>query len=286
MSVTATAAPAPQVVPIRDRLVRPPDPAILGRPLQIMPERLVRSHGAVRRLLHFAFRDGYSVLDLTYGAGGCWRRPLPPDISLTTSDGSPDIGADHHLDYRATGLPDGAYDVVVFDPPHTGDQSEVSYFGRRYRSAVRGNDALVQDVVAGAVEALRISAVGVIAKLADTNHGSELVLLSYEVIAALGRPYTLLMTYRTSGIANPRHKVQRIPDSNGAIYLAFRKDSPKHQDFDKLYARQEMSRLAAPQASRLCENCDRPIGDRRADALTCSDRCRQRMRRRGGRSAG
>jgi hypothetical protein len=221
------------------RLIRPPDPAIEDRTLQAMPEGSTKSHGAVRRLLHLAFRDGHTILDLTYGSGGCWSPPSPPGIRLSTNDLCPDVPAQHHRDYRATGLPDGAYDVVVFDPPHTADQSAVSYFGRRYRSAVKGNDALVEDVVAGALEAFRIGAVGVIVKVADTNHGSEFVQLSYAVTAALGRPYTQLLTYRPSGIANPRHVAQRVPDSTVAVYLAFRKDSHKHRDFDTLFARQE-----------------------------------------------
>jgi hypothetical protein len=172
---------------------------------------------------------------------------------------------------------------VIFDPPHTADQSDVSYFGRRYRSAVRGNAALVEDVVAGAVEAMRVSSVGTIVKVADANHGGELVLLSYEVIAAIGRPYTQLRTYRSSGIGNPRHKAQRVPDSVGAVYLAFRRGGHHHRDFDELYRRQEASRIAVRHEHRRCATCDNPIGDRRADAKTCSDRCRQRARRVRGR---
>ncbi len=54
--------------------IRPPDPALRGTGLRF---GRYASHEAVRWYLHFAFRDAHSVVDLSYGAGGCWRRPYP-----------------------------------------------------------------------------------------------------------------------------------------------------------------------------------------------------------------
>lgn len=273
---------APVALLSQRRLIRPPDPAIRGRTLQYMPAKAVPSHNAVRRLLHCAFRDAASVLDVTYGAGGCWKLPLPPGIDLTTNDLDPDAGANLRLDYRATGLADGTFDVVVYDPPHTADNGQSGYFWARYRGTARGNDALVDDVVAGSLEAWRVSRLGIIVKLTDASHGSELVMLSYEVIRALGaRAYGQITTYRPAGIADPKHTVQRTPDSNGAIYLAFRHGSHQHRDFDRLYGR-PVSRLESLNSTRKrCDSCDTPmLSNRRSDARTCSDRCRTALKRR------
>src|SRR3712207_9308891 len=57
------------------RAIRPPDPIIRGTTLAYMP---IDGHEATRRLVHLAFRDAHTALDLTYAHGGFWREPLPP----------------------------------------------------------------------------------------------------------------------------------------------------------------------------------------------------------------
>jgi hypothetical protein len=275
-----TAQRAPTLVTDRP-LIRPPDTAIRGTTLHYMPERQVPSHEAVRRLLHYTFRDAVSVLDLTYGGGGCWHAPLPPGIALTTNDLAPSVAADLHLDYRATGLPSGSFDVPVIDWPHTADNGKSGYFWRQYRGTAKGNAALVEDVVAGALEAWRIARVGIIVKLTDASHGSELVLLSYEVIAALGmRPYAQITAYKPAAITNPRHRAERVPRSNGAIYLTFRKDGPTHKSFDDLYERQPAALRIGP-ILRLgrCANCNDKLPSGRSHRAYCKDACRQRAYR-------
>src|SRR5688572_26761287 len=102
-------------------MIRPPDPAIRGVTLTHM---MIENDEAVRRLLHLGFRYAHSCLDLTRGAGGCWSGPLPPGLRLTTNNVDPSSHVDLHVDYRATGVPDGYCGVVLFDPPHTADNGE------------------------------------------------------------------------------------------------------------------------------------------------------------------
>src|SRR5207248_9914461 len=135
-------------------------------------------------------------------------------------------------------------------------------------------------IEAGAREAWRVASVGILVKVADHSHAGELLLLSDWVKAVVPvQPYTVLHTYRPAYLHDGKRRAERVPRTNGATYLAFRKDGHQHRDFDHLFRRQTTSRLAGLAERRRCAMCDTPIGDRRADAATCSDRCRQRARR-------
>src|SRR4051812_36569865 len=144
-------------------MIRPPDPAIIGTTLRFMP---IRSHEAVRRLVHLAFRDARSALDLTYLDGAFWRGPLPPGLTVTGNNLDPASSADLHLDFTATNLSAGAYDLVVIDPPHVADAGANGIMGARY-GTVRGSAALRELIEAGCREAWRIAAVGIVVKIAD-----------------------------------------------------------------------------------------------------------------------
>jgi hypothetical protein len=216
-------------------LVRPPDPAIVGTTLTYMP---IRSHEAVRRLVHLVFRDAHAAIDLTYAGGAFWAAPLPPGLVVTSNNRDPSSRADLHLDFTATGLPDGAYDLAVYDPPHTADGGAASIMATRY-GTIRGTAALREMIEAGAREAWRVASVGTLVKVADHSHQGELLLLSDWIKAAIGaRPYFVLHTYRPTYLRDGKHRVERVPRNNGATYLAFRKDGHQHRDFDRLHARQ------------------------------------------------
>jgi hypothetical protein len=216
---------------------------------------------------------------LTYAAGGFWKRPYPPDVTVTTNNIDPWSRADLSLDFTATGLPDGAYDLVVYDPPHLADLGVDSVMGRRF-GTVRGTAGLRLLVTAGVGEAWRIARVGIVVKLADHSHGGEFLQLTRWVVEHLDvDPYFVAHTYRPP-LRDGKWRVQRVPRSNGADWLVFRKDGGKHLDFDRLYARQQVSRIATPPSTRICAICDSALGQRRADAETCSARCRQRAHRR------
>jgi len=220
-------------------VIRPPDPILAGQTtLTYMCD--VSSDVAVRHLLHLCFRDCLTVLDLTYGAGNFWSPPLPPGISLARNSLDPDVEAEFRVDYTNTKLQAGIDDLVIFDPPHTADNGETGHFKQRYGGKVKGNVGLMTDIRQGTAEAWRLARLGILVKVADTSHGGELLMESHWVQQEIGRiPYAVIHTVKRHPILDPKHKVQRVPKSNGAVYLAFRKDSHKHRNWDALHARQE-----------------------------------------------
>jgi hypothetical protein len=216
--------------------IRPPDPAIVGTTMRYMP---IRSHEAVRRLVHLAFRDCHSSLDLTFAHGRFWTDPLPPGLSVTTNNLDPSSDADLHIDFQSTGLPDDAYDLVIYDPPHIADGGKASIMATRY-GTVKGTSGLREMIQAGAREAWRVARVGVLVKVADHSHQGRHQRLSRWVEDALGAElYFDLHTYRSAHLRDGKHRGTRVPRSNGASYLVFRKSGPVHLDFDRLYDRQQ-----------------------------------------------
>jgi hypothetical protein len=261
------------------RPIRPPDPAIRGT--SVMFGRY-GSADACRRLVHLAFRDAVTALDLTYAAGRFWRSPLPPGLVVTSNNLDPRTGTDLHLDFTATGLPDAAYDLVVYDPPHVADGGASGIMTLRYGS-IRTTTALRDLIVDGAREAWRISRVGILVKVTDHHHGGVFVDETAWIRDAIpAHPYTRLSTVRARGLVSPRQwRAERVPRSNGAVYLVYRHDDHRHVDFDALYRRQAL-RFAEVER---CRNCNAPLFDRRPQTATCSSACRQRAYRQRRREA-
>lgn len=206
----------------------------------------IGSAEAVRRLVHLVYRDAVTALDLTYANRGFWQDPLPPGLVVTSNNLDPASATDLHLDFTATGLDTGTYDMVVYDPPHIADGGQGSIMARRF-GTVRGVAALRDLIEAGALEAWRVARVGVLVKVADHSHQGEHQPLSDWIKAVVpARPYTVMHTYRPVYLRDGKHRAVRVPRNNGATYLAFRKDGHQHRDFDRLYARQtEQGRGAA-----------------------------------------
>ena len=235
MSVTATPSRIPPSVTDRAP-IRPPDPAIPD--VVPMVYATIKGHEATRRLVHLAFRDAHTALDLTYAHGGFWRDPLPPGLALTTNNPDPASAAALHLNFARTGLRDGAYDLVVYDPPHVADGGTNGIMARRF-GTVRGTAALRELIEAGAREAWRVASVGILVKVTDHNHQGELLLQSDWVKGVVPvPPYTMLHSIRRGHLRDGKHRVVRVPRSNGAVWLAFRKDDHHHRNFDQLYERQ------------------------------------------------
>lgn len=218
------------------RPIRPPDPAIAGPTLRYMA---IDSAEATRRLVHLVFRDCSTALDVTHAHAGFWRDPLPPGLTLTINDFNPASRADLHLDFRSTGLPDGAYDLVVFDPPHLADGGKTGIMARRF-GTVRGITALRELIQDGAREAWRVAAIGVLVKVVDYAHQGQHRQLSRWVEAALTEaPYTDLHAIGHT-LTDGKWRACRVPRNNGSIYSTFRKSGPLHLNFDTLYARKEV----------------------------------------------
>jgi hypothetical protein len=158
---------------------------------------------------------------------------------MTTNNLDPSSAADLHVDFTATGLPDGAFDLVIYDPPHVADGGETGIMGARY-GTIRGVAALRELIQAGAREAWRVAAVGILAKVADHAHQGEHQPLTDWVKDAISMPlYTELHTLRPGYLRDGKHRATRVPRSNGATYLVFRKSGHRHIDFEGRYARQE-----------------------------------------------
>lgn len=242
-------------------MIRPPDPLVATPTLAVAP---YGSAEAVRRLLHLAYRDCVTVLDLTYGAGRFWEAPLPPGIVLSKNVWTGTQAATrvsdslwrYSVDFTDARPLDGkSFDLVAYDPPHVADAGAGGLYKARYGTA-KGTAALRLLIEEGFLEARRLARLGVLVKLADHAHGGEWLHLTDWVNRVRGgyNQYTLgdapflycaLHTYRPSNTVDPKWTVQRVPRSNGATYLCFRLDSPKHRDFDREYARQEKARRTA-----------------------------------------
>jgi hypothetical protein len=274
MTVTATARDRGQTVTDRP-LIRPPDPTIRDTMLRI---GRYSSAQAVRILLHCFFRDAHTAGDLTYGAGGCWKRPYPPGLKIVTNNIDPDAATDLHVDYTATGLPDLAWGVGIWDPSHLPHLAPTSFMAQRY-GTVRSTAGFWKMIEDGAREAWRVSSIGIIVKLCDFPNGGAYLPLTSWAYEALGVEPCYVMHTVGRPSPRPQGEVARVPRNNGADWLVFRKDGNRYPDFIKRYERQQASRLASLAEHRRCAICDTVIGDRRGGARTCSDRCRQRLRR-------
>ena len=261
----------------RSRLIRPPDPAI--RSTTVAYGRY-NSAEACRRLVHLAFRDAHSALDLTFAAGRFWRDPLPPGLLITSNNLDARAATDLHVDFRATGLADGAYDLVVYDPPHVADGGANGIMARRYGS-IRTTASLRELIVDGAQEAWRIARVGIVVKVTDHHHGGAFIDETDWIRRAIpAHPYTRLSTVRARGLASARQwHAERVPRSNGAVYLVYRRDDHHHVDFDALYRRQALQLAARFGAPAGCHTCNAPLPIGRSDRTTCSSACRQRAYR-------
>lgn len=251
------------------RPIRPRDPKVVGVTTTHMP---ISPADVTRRLLQLGFRDARTVLDATYAGGNFWGSPLPPEIDLTTNNIDPDADTDLHLDFTATGLPEGAYDVVIIDPPHNPDAGVDSFMRARY-GTVKGTDGLQRLIQDGVRESMRVASLGIIVKVQDQSHGNEFVEENEWVRHAVGVP--LYFKLEQLGRPTPGHGKrklhQRVPYKGASTYLVFRKDSHKHRDFDREYLRQIRAR---------CVVCGALLLDRRQQTTTCGPACRQKLYRR------
>jgi hypothetical protein len=202
---------------------------------------------------------------------------------VTSNNLDPRAATDLHLDFTATGLAAGSYDLVVYDPPHVADGGVSGIMTQRYGS-IRTTSALRELIEAGAREAWRVSSAGVIVKVTEHHHGGRFLDQSAWIAQALGVPlYTKLSTVRTAGLmSSGRWKAERVPRSNGAVYLVYRHDGPAHIDFDALYRRQEVGEAKRNGRQDLlpkrCPSCFALLDPgRRADAETCTLACRLRL---------
>jgi len=136
---------------------------------------------AVHDLRNVYFRDGRRIVDLTYGAGGWWKRHRPDGLEISTSD------------FTALPYPDGAFDTVCYDPPYiphsgTSTSPNADAFRDRFGLTKRTGPELLAMILAGADEAARITepAAGfLVVKCMDFVDASRFHSWSYLIVAHL-----------------------------------------------------------------------------------------------------
>src|SRR3954454_9123242 len=166
-------------------LIRRPDPHVPDASTLVRIGGTYSSSMTTRILFHCLYRDAHDCFDATFGHGGCWRHPHPPGLRIVTNNIDSKSSADLHLDFTNTGLPDGCFDVSLWDPPHLPYLGQRAFMRARYGTA-SSRTALRTSIQDGAREMWRIARIGMIAKISDFPNGGAFLPLSYWLIAALG----------------------------------------------------------------------------------------------------
>lgn len=179
----------------------------------------------VNAILTVCFPDALTALDVTYGNGAFWNGAQ--HVRVTGLDLDPDRGHDGTCDFRDLAGLEG-FCVVVFDPPHLADAGEKSIMGQRF--GTYRNDEIKQVVQDGARECWRAARLGVIIKVADHVHGQRFVPMTDWVKDALRphEPYEIVHQVRARSLHDPKWGSQLSAYNNGATYLIYRKDGPRH----------------------------------------------------------
>lgn len=125
------------------------------------------------------YLEGRTVMDVTYGRGGWWKRYRPPDLVAH------DLAVDG-VDFRALPELDRSVDVVCFDPPYVlsggvssanlGDDFQDRYgigpraLGRNTVGATTSLEGLILD---GLTECVRVARELVLVKCMEYSQGSH-----------------------------------------------------------------------------------------------------------------
>lgn len=182
-------------------------------------------------LIEYAAMLGYfpaeaSVLDATYGLGRFWTR-FRPD-RLTTNDLDVELATEFHDDFRKLNFGDGAFDVVVFDPPYgyrgtSRLASDKSYGLGEYLSTAE-RELLMAD---GLAECARVTAPGgrLLMKCQDQSVSAAKRFQTI-MFANLGEEHGLEledMLHLPGGRSQPEGKTQRHSWANYSTLLVFGK---------------------------------------------------------------
>lgn len=127
-----------------------------------------------------------SVLDVTYGQGGWWRRHRPEHFAIH------DILLDG-VDFRALPEADRSWDTVCFDPPYVPRQGRWHEAARRRRrervyranyglEVSRGQAELRELIFAGLAECARVAREWVLVKCTDYVNARRLQLMHVEIL--------------------------------------------------------------------------------------------------------
>lgn len=98
------------------------------RPDSVM---LARDPEVLRLMLAFYVSPGAKVLDVTAQRRRMWNGVEWPGVVYADID--PEMKPDILADFRALPVPDGCFDVIVFDPPHIPAAAASKESGEEYR---------------------------------------------------------------------------------------------------------------------------------------------------------
>ena len=169
------------------------------------------------------------ILDATVNEGRIWGRGKSR-YKYTGMDVDPSVHPNVVGDNTSMPFADESWDVIVYDPPHTGDQGK-SKFARVYGTgvAVERTGGLAHTYPAFLGEARRVLLPEglLLVKLADCTHANRFHFATAEFDSAAKKYGFELqgchMLPRKSVIIDPKWKKARHPRQNHATWMAFKK---------------------------------------------------------------
>jgi len=169
------------------------------------------------------------ILDATVNEGRIWGRGKS-HYKYTGMDVDPSVHPDLVADNTAMPFADESWDIVVYDPPHTGEQGK-SQFAAVYGTGVATatNGGLAHTYPAFLNEARRVLRPEglLLVKLADCTHRNKFHIATAEFYSAAREYGFELQGYhilpRKNVIIDPKWKKARHPRQNHCTWMAFRK---------------------------------------------------------------
>lgn len=149
----------------------------------------------VERLLALCFPPNVSILDTTYGNGMFWSGS---GRSVVGCDKDLERAKDVCCDFTRLPFAEGAFDVVVFDPPFQPYSGSGGIVDKRFTKILGGRAAVKPTVDAGLAEAWRVSRIGVIYKCQDYINARKPVWMSLWAYDLLGEPYEVVYRLQPS----------------------------------------------------------------------------------------
>jgi hypothetical protein len=207
-----------------------------ARPAATATDRLYsvetgNSAQTIAKMIRVLFPDAVMVLDATWGTGGFWSPHFGARSKYVIGlDRSPHGRPDVLGDFTRLPFRDGAFDLVVFDPPFISHASKAgtSKVDRRF-SSYRSEEEALATVQAGAREAWRVARLGALVKVQNHVHASVYVDMEAWVREALAMPvYGHVEQIRPSKMIAPTWSDQLSVWSNSATFLAFRHGDQRH----------------------------------------------------------
>ena len=245
--------------------------------LSVRKTRESRDAPILRELLELHAIARPRVLDCTYGSGLIWGR-LPIRRHVLKADINPLLpGLDYVCSWLALAsvVPPHSIDVLVWDPIQVTDVGKSSRVYQRYVApdhAVNGPTAvsdLFPDFLEVAAQIVKTHTGIVLAKMSDQVHSSRYRWQVFELVASATRrgwtPCQPRVLLNPNPAPVPGVRRQYHTRNNVAWWIVLRNGTQCHGP-----GRQVRHALT-------CKACGEPFLARRADARTCSGRCRQRL---------